>query len=246
VNNDGFWPYQGFLLKRDLDPASNDTAPLCYDRPARSPLARAARRREYWPVSLAKRLARAVYRPIGQLYFRTMLLPYAKSAMSAMSLEEARFLAELTREANGDRPIVEIGALFGASTRVILLNKSPLQPVITVDLFNWNPAHLSPDQHYRLLSLGLRSFAGDDSGLEIVRADKNEFYSSYRGAPPALVFLDAMHTYEETLRDIRWAQTAGAMIICGHDYAPSWPGVIQAVDEAGGAKQICGTLWRLN
>jgi hypothetical protein len=127
---------------------------------------------------------------------------------------------------------------------VILLNKSPLQPVIAVDLFNWNPAHLSPDQHYRILSLGLRSFAGDDSGLKIVRADKNEFYSSYHGAPPALVFLDAIHTYEETLKDIRWAQATGAMIICGHDFA--FPGVAQAVDEAGGAKKICGTLWRLN
>lgn len=192
------------------------------------------------------KLPRAALRRVGfdQFFFRTMLLPYA--TRSSTNLEEARFLAELTREASGDRPIVEIGVLFGFSTRVILLNKSPLQPLIAVDLFNYNPANLSPDQHYKVLSLGLHSFAGDDSGLEIVRADKNEFYSSYRGMPPALVFLDADHSYEETLKDIRWAQSAGAMIICGHDYGPRWPGVAQAVDEAGGAKKICGTLWRLN
>jgi len=45
---------------------------------------------------------------------------------------------------------------------------------------------------------------------------------------------------------VKWAKSVEAKIICGHDYTPDFPGVIQAVDEAGGASKICGTLWRLN
>jgi hypothetical protein len=59
------------------------------------------------------------------------------------------------------------------------------------------------------------------------------------------VFLDAIHTYEETAADIAWAKKVNASIICGHDYYDVFPGVIQAVDEVGGPKCLAGTLWRI-
>jgi hypothetical protein len=179
-----------------------------------------------------------------QKFFRSMLLPFA--TYGSISLEEAIFLGELTREARGDAPIVEIGALFGFSTKVILLNRAPKQPVLAVDLFSWNPSKLSPEQHYTVTTEGLRAFAGENSGLEVIRADKNEFYRTYKGPAPALVFLDAVHSYEETRKDIEWAKASGARIICGHDYVSDWPGVVKAVDEAGGARKVSGSLWRLN
>ena len=185
-----------------------------------------------------------IYYLFQKKFFQMMLLPFATKGQ--ISLEEAIFLAELTREARGEGPIVEVGTLFGSSTKVILLNKAPQQPLLAVDIFNWNPAHLTPEQHYRVTTLGLQAFAGDASGLRIVKIDKNEFYRTYKGPTPALVFLDADHSYEETRKDIEWAKMSGAPIICGHDYSETWPGVMKAVDEAGRASKICGSLWRLN
>jgi hypothetical protein len=196
-------------------------------------------------MSLTGRIARltGVYDFVQERYVQRILIPFATSGQ--IFLEEARFLAELTRETRGDRPIIEIGNLFGCATKVLLLNKDPQQPAIAVVLFCWNPAQLTQTQHHLVTELGLYTFAGHTSGLSIVRADKNEFYRTYNGPSPALVFFDAAHTYEETRKDIEWAKASGASIICGHDYVPDWPGVIKAVDEAGGVSEICGGLWCL-
>jgi hypothetical protein len=185
-------------------------------------------------MSLMGRIARAtgVYGFLQEHYVQRILVPFVTSGQ--ISLEEAIFPAELTREARGNGPIIEIGTLFGSSTKVILVNKGPQQPLIAVDLFCWNPSQLTQTQHYMVTTLGLHAFAGKTSGLSIIQADKNEFYRTYSAPPPALVFLDANHTYEETRKDIEWAKGSGASIICAHDYVSDWPGVIKAVDEAGG------------
>jgi hypothetical protein len=101
-------------------------------------------------------------------------------------------------------------------------------------------------QHRTITTSSLRAFAGNNAGLTIVHMDKNEFYRTYAGPTPALVFLDADHSYGETRKDIEWAMASGARIICGHDYNRSFPGVMQAVDEAGGPSKLCESLWRLN
>jgi len=75
--------------------------------------------------------------------------------------------------------------------------------------------------------------------------DKNKFYESYRGPAPAMVFLDAVHDYEETSKDIEWAQRAGAPIIVGHDYCDEFLGVKQAVDQYGGPQESAGSVWVL-
>ena len=79
-----------------------------------------------------------------------------------------------------------------------------------------------------------------------INSDKNEFYRTYQDASPSLVFLDAVHTYEETKADILWAKHLNTKIICGHDYhKESHPGVVRAVDESGGPKKLVETLWVL-
>jgi hypothetical protein len=199
-------------------------------------------------MSIVGRIVRAtgvydlLHNRFHSLFFEKTLLPFATKA--SLNLVEATFLAELTREAHSERPIIEIGALFGFSTKIILLNKSPAQRLIAVDMFKWNPANLTPNEHFAITDLSLRAFAGGET-YEIVRANKNDFYRTYNGPPPSLVFLDADHSYEETRKDIDWAIAVRAGIICGHDYSPICPGVVQAVDEAGGASRICGSLWRL-
>jgi predicted O-methyltransferase YrrM len=47
------------------------------------------------------------------------------------------------------------------------------------------------------------------------------------------VFIDADHSYEAVKLDIQnWMpKVRRGGILAGHDYVPSWPGVVRAVDE---------------
>jgi len=163
---------------------------------------------------------------------------------SEISLTEARFLGELIRSAPSHLPIIEIGTLFGWSARLITLFKAPETPLITVDSFRWNPHGLTPDQHSRITTESLEEAIRDYS-VTLCEMDKAVFQSSYDGPSPGVVFLDANHSYQSTKQDIRWAQSVGAHVICGHDYSPRFPGVIKAVEECGGIEDMAESLWLL-
>lgn len=167
------------------------------------------------------------------------------TAPGHVTIEEARFLAELAQASEPERPIIEIGTLFGFSTLALARAKHPGQRLITVDNYCWNPLGLNPDAHARTAATVLQD-AVETQNVEIVRADKEAFYRTYDGPPPALFFCDADHAYEPTLRDLRWARDAGAAIICGHDHhATRHPGVVRAVSDLGGAREVRGTVFVL-
>ncbi len=158
---------------------------------------------------------------------------------------ELPMLETLVKESNGlSGPIVEVGTLLGVSTTKMALWKSPEKKIITVDLFYWNPWGLTSEQH-RDLTAQVLHYLIQTNHVELVVSCKNAFYESYLGEPPSLVFLDAIHDYSETAKDIAWARSIGAKIISGHDYSADFPGVMKAVDEAGGPRQLEGTIWRL-
>ncbi len=162
----------------------------------------------------------------------------AMSWMGQLSVEEARFLGALVRESDAARPIIEIGTLFGFSTMAIILFKAKEQPLITVDNYSWNPLGLSSDAHFKItrdrLAEGIAHY-----NVTVVRQSKDEFYRTYNGAPPSVFFCDADHTYEATKADLLWARSIGASVICGDDYVPGkHPGVMRAVDEMGGPRQL--------
>jgi hypothetical protein len=158
---------------------------------------------------------------------------------------EWSLLSKLVEESrNYSGPIVEIGVLAGKTTQRIARYKAPAQKILAVDNFCWNPWGLTPDEQWGLVCHSL-DYLVQTGNVEIKRIDKNEFFETYDGPAPSLVFLDAMHDYEETKKDILWAQRVGAKIISGHDYGPDFPGVIQIVDEVGGPKQLAGSVWRL-
>jgi hypothetical protein len=155
------------------------------------------------------------------------------------------FIQRLVRESRKfPGPIVEIGTLIGITTTNLALAKAPNQKIITVDVYCWNPWGLTPEAHEALAAQVLH-YLVETGQVERVRMDKNEFFASYQGVAPALVFLDAWHDYEETKKDIEWARSAGARIIAGHDYCDEFPGVKQAVDEFGGPRELAGTAWLL-
>lgn len=159
--------------------------------------------------------------------------------------EEQPLLRSLVEAASSvPGPIVEIGTLFGSTTTLLALWKSPDKKIITVDNYSWNPWQLNPTVHRNLTGqvLGYLSAKGE---VYVVCQDKQVFYDTYCGEPPALVFLDADHSYEATKADIQWAKRVGAAIICGHDYASHCPGVGRAVEEEGGAEYHSHTVWAL-
>ncbi|MEM8865598.1 MAG: hypothetical protein AAGF31_08660 [Planctomycetota bacterium] len=141
-------------------------------------------------------------------------------------------------------PIIEVGSLLGITTTEMALAKAPEQHIVAVDNFCWNPWGLSPDTHHALAKQVLH-YLIETSNVELVRVDKNEFFANYEGPAPSMVFLDAIHDYEETKKDIEWAKRVGAKIISGHDYCDKFPGVIQIVDEHGGPRLLRGSVWAL-
>jgi len=160
-----------------------------------------------------------------------------------VSFEEGRFLGDLVRRAPPDRPIIEIGTLFGSSTRIIATFKRPETRLITVDSFRWNPHGLTRRQHESITREVLKDLGNHN--VQLVNSDKADFYRDYRGPAPGLVFLDANHGYQSTLDDLRWATSIGSAIISGHDYKEKFPGVIRAVADSGGLGELVGSLFVL-
>lgn len=159
--------------------------------------------------------------------------------------EGLELLRSLVRESAAyPGPIIEIGTLLGVTATHMALAKQPEQKIITVDNYCWNPWHLPGDQQFALTRQVLL-YLIESGHVEQIRMSKDDFYQSYAGPAPSLVFLDAWHTYEETKKDIEWAQRIGAKLIAGHDYCDQFPGVIQIVEECGGPRAQNGWVWVL-
>jgi hypothetical protein len=164
---------------------------------------------------------------------------------ATVELEAIPMIHRLVRESRKyPGPIIEVGTLLGITTTTMALVKAPEQKIITVDLYCWNPWGFTPDVHEALTSQILH-YLVQTGHVERIRMDKDEFYRTYQGPAPSMVFLDAMHDYEATKRDIQWASRLGAKIIAGHDYCAAFPGVIQIVDEFGGPRKLGGSVWAL-
>lgn len=169
----------------------------------------------------------------------------AMGNMGQLSIEESRLLGELVAQSDPTRPIIEIGTLFGFSTTVITLFKTPAQELITVDNYSWNPLGISAAAHYATTSNRLKEAVAKHC-VKIVNMDKDEFYRTYKGPAPSVFFCDADHSYEATKADILWAKSVGATVICGDDYDhPFQRGTAQAVDELGGPRRLAGGLFVL-
>jgi hypothetical protein len=213
------------------------------------------------PTPVSKRFAhkmwREVSRPVRRLSQRVTgravrppvnpneLLLKFHPQHATVEPEGIPFLQRLVRESRKfPGPIIEIGTLLGITATHMALAKAPTQRIITVDLYCWNPWGLTPEVHEALASQVLH-YLVQMGHVERICMDKDEFFRTYEGPPPAMVFLDAIHDYENTKRDIEWAQQVGAKMIAGHDYSHEHPGVIQIVDELGGPRELVASVWLL-
>ncbi len=209
-----------------------------------------------------RRLASKVWREIKRPFVAKPRLPKLYSCLpnlrgraptladfspmhATVEAEAVPLIHQLVRESrNYPGPIIEIGTLLGITTTTMALAKTPEQKIITVDLYCWNPWGFTPEIHEALTSQIL-NYVVQTGHVERVRMDKDEFYRTYQGPAPSMVFLDAMHDYENTKLDIEWARRVGAHIIAGHDYSDEFPGVKRIVDECGGPRHLRCSVWAL-
>jgi hypothetical protein len=215
-----------------------------YEQPLRTPLR---------PEGIGHKLWREASRPVRRIARRLRERSAPRGASIAdfhphratVEAEGIPLIKKLVRDAAAHPgPIVEVGTLLGVTTTTMALAKAPQQKIITVDLYCWNPWGLTPDAHAALTAQVLH-YLVETGHVERVRMDKNDFYRTYRGPAPSLAFLDAMHDYEETKKDIEWARRIGAATIAGHDYCDEFPGVKRIVDEMGGPRELAGSVWVL-
>ena len=76
-------------------------------------------------------------------------------------------------------------------------------------------------------------------GVRFWQMSSDEFFASYDGSPPDLIFIDGGHSYDQVRRDYDSARRvlAPGGTIALHD---TWPG-----SEAEKAPDRCGDVWRL-
>jgi hypothetical protein len=205
--------------------------------------------KKHWCLSRVKDIVKSVTgysrlrSRLQDEFIKSILYPYALE--SSISIEEARFLTKIVKEADEfEGPIIEIGTLFGGSTLVIINAKKAMRKFITVDNFRWNPAGLDRNVHKDITNKKI-SEAIEKYSVELIDSDKLDFYENYSDPPPSLVFFDADHSYEGTLEDLLWAKNIGAKIISGHDYSEQHPGVMKAVNEVFKKEPgyLCGSLF---
>lgn len=196
-----------------------------------------------------RQLARAVKwrKQVAQVVSTQLMLledPDAGVLGGLSAADEARLGELVAQAAAHPGPIIEFGTLFGITTRLIVAAAAPGQAVITLDNFSWNPFGLPPALHERFARGVLRTelTAGR---VALAVADSAAFRRDYQGEVPALVFLDADHTYAAVRDEIAWARGFGVPVIAGHDYGVARFGVTRAVDEAFGPGGVVvrGSVW---
>jgi GT2 family glycosyltransferase len=163
-----------------------------------------------------------------------------------LSADEFVLFKSLINTARGmPGPIVQFGTLLGETTDIICRWKSPDQRVITVDSEDANPWNLSPVAYRALIGQMLKNLLAVDQVVHLTTSVR-DLFTTYCGAPPALVFVNFVRSYEEARDVLQWAQATGAQTIAGRGYDYASPGIMRAVDEFGGPDVLEGSVWRLN
>lgn len=78
------------------------------------------------------------------------------------------------------------------------------------------------------------------SNIRILKKSSLEAVSEFEDESIDMVFIDALHSYEDTLNDIvAWLpKVKNDGILCGHDYSLEWFGVVRAVEDSLGVNNI--------
>lgn len=159
--------------------------------------------------------------------------------------DEGYRLAELAAAVPAHLEIVEIGAFAGRSTSFLAAGSRAGFSAHITSMDDWSPAALPggtdqalADEVFDRYKLALAEVGAWDL-VTPLRARSTEVFPTWV-KPIGLLFLDATHLYDDTVRDVREWQDH---VVDGghaafHDYHSDHPGVIRALDEA-----VAGPYW---
>jgi predicted O-methyltransferase YrrM len=156
-----------------------------------------------------------------------------------MTDDELEWLFERSREV---RTVVEIGCYMGRSTHALLCGGSH---VWAVDHFRGTAGeavHMEAAKNDGIYRAFLKNVEGFRN-LSIIRRPSALASGAFRDKAFDMVFIDADHRYEQVKGDIVLWRSKASRLLCGHDFSPAWPGVIQAVRETVTEFQVHGSIW---
>jgi predicted O-methyltransferase YrrM len=142
--------------------------------------------------------------------------------------------------------IIEVGSWKGRSSKVLSACNKRL---ICIDTWTCpHPQYKGEGKEAKEeFSKNLRDEIADGKVevLEGKSANALKHLRMFRGVSPDMIFIDGDHTYEGAKADIEQALKIlpKGSLLCGHDYARTDPGVVQAVDELVPDRQIHDTIW---
>jgi hypothetical protein len=160
----------------------------------------------------------------------------------SVSESELYILAEM---ASRYRNIVEVGSFKGRSARAMADNTNgkltcidPWNGLVEFKGYKKEVNGYTPEFIAFKKNLEDHILSGK---VDYYKGKFQDFYIPY----PDMVFIDAIHEYDSVIEDITHSLKLMGKhgLICGHDYADYWPGVIKAVDEIFPNKQVEETIW---
>lgn len=157
-----------------------------------------------------------------------------------LSYAEQLFLFNMAKEMES---VIELGSWKGKSTHALCSSGCP--KIIAID--TWKGSAAEPEAHAEAKDDSVfeefKKNVGHFKNLTIIQKDINTAVLDIPDKSVDVVWIDAGHTYDEVKNDIRKWKSKAKILICGHDYCPEWPGVIQSVDEELGEVEVCDTIW---
>lgn len=152
---------------------------------------------------------------------------------------------ELAKDAPNRSTIVEVGSWKGKSAAFMAVTIANLRKQIDfycVDTWEGSPEH-NEDEYIvggTLYDLFLKNIEPVSEYIKPIRKTSVDASKDFEDNSLFAVFIDAQHEYEPVKEDIQhWLpKVKSGGILCGHDYHPSWKGVMDAVDEVLGAENI--------
>ncbi len=164
------------------------------------------------------------------------MYPMRQDKLSILGIQE---LARTLLDKGTVWSFVEIGCFAGESA-VLWHAFLPNAMIFCID--PWKAGY-DPNDNASSHNMTLVEEAFDKRTMDCYRLTKLKGTSSDFADHPWLLsvdatYIDGEHTYKGVKADIEFWLPRCKLAICGHDYHPSWPGVIQAVDEAFGKPDL--------
>jgi hypothetical protein len=158
----------------------------------------------------------------------------------------------VNQSSDGDS-IVEVGSWKGKSSAfmaVTIANSRKKINFTCVDTWLGSVEHQECEEvkNDTLYELFIENMSPVKDYFTPLRLASVEASSKFEDNSLQAVFIDASHEYEEVKQDIKhWLpKVKHGGILCGHDYHPSWQGVVDAVHETLGSSNIDISFHREN